>query len=69
MDRPGDEGFFFGVAEKTKWMNANLWVAYEMRENLFIELNANARKAPDRDMNLFGSVGVRWNMQRREYDF
>lgn len=69
MDRPGDEGFFFGVAEKTKWMNANLWVAYEMRENLFLELNANARKAPDRDLNLFGSVGVRWNMHRREYDF
>ena len=67
--RAADEGIFFGAKEKTRWMNANLWAAYEWRENFFIELNASARKAPDRDLNLFGSVGLRWNMHRRDYDY
>jgi hypothetical protein len=67
--RAADEGIFFGAKEKTRWMNANLWAAYEWKENFFLELNASARKAPDRDLNLFGSVGIRWNMHRREYDY
>lgn len=67
--RAADYGNVFGAASTSKWMNANLWVGYEWKENLFLEFNAYARKSPDVDMNIFGSVGLRWNMHRREYDY
>jgi hypothetical protein len=67
--RAADYGNVFGAASTSKWMNANLWLGYEWKENLFLEFNAYARKSPDVDMNIFGSVGLRWNMHRREYDY
>ena len=67
--RASDYGNDFGSADKTKWMNANFWVAYELFENFFMEGNAYLRKAPAKDLNIIGSLGIRWNMHRRQYDY
>ena len=51
------------------------FLSYELRENLFIELNAVARNqkavtAPLTTANTSViTFGVRWNMHRREFDF
>jgi hypothetical protein len=50
-------------------------VQYELKENLFIELNALYRKqdtktAPVTSQNISAvTLGVRWNMHRREFDY
>ena len=67
--RAANYGVYFGSAQPTKYMNANLWVAHEFRENLFLEANLSLRKSPEVQSNFFGSVGLRLNMHRREYDF
>ena len=67
--RPAQEGFFFYTPQAKNNYNVNYWVAYEPIENLFLELNFTARKAGAEALNTFGSVGVRLNMQRRQYDY
>ncbi|WP_336515336.1 hypothetical protein [Pollutibacter soli] len=67
--RPMDYGFNFGSAKSQKWMNTNFWLAYELMENFFIEGNLYFRKGSNTDMNTIASFGIRWNMQRREYDY
>ena len=59
----------FGSAVETQWVNANLWVAYEWKENFFIETNIYLRQTNNVPLNFIGSIGIRWNMHRREYDF
>jgi hypothetical protein len=54
---------------------ASLLVSYELRENLFLELSAVARKQESKTVPLVSqktsvlSFGVRWNMQRRDFEF
>jgi hypothetical protein len=67
--RAQERGNFFGSAVETQWVNANFWVAYEWKENFFIETNIYLRKTNNVPTNLIGSIGIRWNMHRREYDF
>jgi hypothetical protein len=67
--RPAERGFDFGDAVENKYMNANIWVAYELMENFFIEGNLIFRKSTNVNMNSIGSIGIRWNMHRREYDY
>ena len=67
--RAQERGNFFGSAVETQWVNANLWAAYEWKENFFIEVNLYLRKTNNVPMNVIGSFGIRWNMHRREYDF
>ncbi len=59
----------FGQAVETQFLNANLWVAYEWKENFFIEGNLYFRKTNNVPTNVVGSFGIRWNMHRREYDY
>ena len=59
----------FGSAVETQWVNANLWVAYEWKENFFIETNIYLRQTNNVPLNFMGSLGIRWNMHRREYDY
>ena len=66
--RSAEYGFSYGDAVKQNGVNANLWVAYEWKENFFIEANLTYRKLAERSGTL-GTVGVRWNMHRREYDY
>ena len=73
--RTGDFGYDIGSGWKTNVLYGSLLVSYELKENLFIELFALARKqetktAPITSQNTTAfSVGVRWNMHRREFDF
>jgi hypothetical protein len=66
--RSAEYGFSYGDAVKQNGVNANLWVAYEWKENFFIEANLTYRKLAERSGTM-GTVGVRWNMHRREYDY
>jgi hypothetical protein len=67
--RVGDYGFGFGDAVSRNGLNGSLWVAYEWKENFFIEANLMARKLTGTDMRTTATFGVRWNMARREYDY
>lgn len=54
-------------------LNASFTASYEWKENLFIELNAMYRRfqetaKPEVNTTML-SVGFRWNMFRREYDY
>jgi hypothetical protein len=59
----------FGQLNETQFVNANLWAAYEWKENFFIEANLTMRKTNNVPTNVIGSMGIRWNMHRRDYDF
>jgi hypothetical protein len=67
--RARDYGNRFGQAVETQFLNTNLWVAYEWKENFFIEANLYFRKTNNVPTNVVGSFGIRWNMHRREYDY
>ena len=73
--RKKDYGFDIASGWKTNVMYASLLVSYEWKENLFIELFGVIRKQetktpPITSMNTsIISLGVRWNMHRREFDF
>ncbi|MEY3947126.1 MAG: hypothetical protein RJB03_1832 [Bacteroidota bacterium] len=62
-------GYFFGTPVARKNSHANLWLAYEWKENLFVEGNINLRKTGNFPTNGFASLGIRWNIQRRDYDY
>jgi hypothetical protein len=69
----------FGHALKSGWKTNVFWfsflLSYELRENLFLELNANIRKQETKTSPITSantsivSFGVRWNMHRREFDY
>ncbi len=73
--RSGDFGYNIGSGWKTNVFFASFLLSYEIKENLFLEFNAVARKqetktAPITSMKTsVVTVGVRWNMHRREFDF
>jgi hypothetical protein len=73
--RVSDYGFKTGSGWTTNVIYGSLLVSYELRENLFLELFGVYRKqqtkvAPITSNNTtVVSVGLRWNMQRREFDF
>lgn len=69
LTRTADFGNFFGAPLTVNTLNTNLWVSYEFRENLFLEGNMSSRKVQGSSTNVFSSIGLRWNMQRREYDY
>jgi hypothetical protein len=67
--RAAFDGFYYGSPVSRKNMNFNFWLAYEWKENLFLEGNMYFRKQEGKANNIFSSVGLRWNMHRREYDY
>jgi hypothetical protein len=67
--RVTDYGFTWGAPDRGRYLNANLWAAYEWRDNLFFEVNATLRKSPQHGNNVMLSAGMRWNIARREFDF
>jgi hypothetical protein len=72
--RQSDYGYFIGSGVRSKTGLASLLVSYEWKPNFFIELNAVYRKegattiAPAKSSSTI-YFGVRWNVQRREFDF
>ena len=67
--RSANFGLYYGAPNSIKTINANFWVSYELKENLFLEADLSSRKQQGNSNNVFSSVGLRWNMQRREYDY
>jgi hypothetical protein len=73
--RVGDFGHTLGSGWKTNVFYFSFLLSYELRENLFLELNAVVRKqetktAPITSTNTsIVSFGLRWNMHRREFDY
>ncbi|MBL7731353.1 MAG: hypothetical protein JNM88_09255 [Chitinophagaceae bacterium] len=73
--RIGDYGYSIGSGWKTNVLLASFFVSYEWKENLFVELSALYRKqdtktAPITSVNTSViTLGIRWNIARREFDF
>jgi len=64
-----ERGYGIGSASPLKGVNANLWVAYEWKENFFIEASLLLRRLSGSATTTMPSLGIRWNMHRREYDY
>jgi hypothetical protein len=73
--RTKDYGFHIGSGWLTNVFYGSLLLSYELRENLFLELFASARKEETKtppirsEKTTVVSFGVRWNMHRREFDY
>ncbi|MCX8019839.1 MAG: capsule assembly Wzi family protein [Chitinophagaceae bacterium] len=73
--RQGDYGYKVGTGWTTQTLYASLLLSYEIRENLFLESHAVFRKekttvAPLQNRNVSVlTIGLRWNIQRREFEF
>jgi hypothetical protein len=73
--RTSDYGFSIGSGWQTNVFYASLLVSYELRENLFLELFAMSRKQETKTPPVTSakttvvSLGLRWNIFRREFDF
>ncbi|TDH23014.1 hypothetical protein EXU57_18310 [Segetibacter sp. 3557_3] len=74
INRPqGDYGYVVGGGNKVTSNNLQLLASYEVRENLFLDAvlqrrTYNTAIGRDQKANII-SLGVRWNMARRDFDF
>ncbi len=72
--RKMDYGYDVGAGVTTKTALASMLVSYEIKPNLFFEASAFYRRQ-SASLNSFKknttviSLGVRWNVERREFDF
>jgi len=68
-------GYNIGSGWKTDVSYVSFLLSYEFRQNLFIELSAVGRKEETKTPPVISntsttvSLGIRWNMHRREFDF
>ena len=73
--RTKDFGFNLGSGQRNRVGLASFLVSYEWKPNLFFEGNAVVRKQTDTNSGVPGgdtfiiSAGIRWNINRREFDF
>lgn len=66
-------GFYVGSGNKVTSLNLNFLASYEIRENMFIDANIQRRNykmtiGSDKNTTVL-SLGFRWNMARRDFDF
>lgn len=71
--RPRDYGFFIGSGIPVNCTLSSFTVSYELVENMFVELNTsyrtyNIQNQPKSNV-FFYTLGIRWNIGRREFDF
>lgn len=71
----GDYGYKMVSGPKANGLNAQLLVSYELKENLYVDGNILIRRwktdgeiLPEDKTNVF-TLGLRWNIARREYDY
>ncbi len=71
--RPRDYDFFIGTGELAKRTQVSFSASYEFLQNLFADVNISNRfyNIPTRSKRneFFFSAGVRWNIDRREFEF
>jgi hypothetical protein len=71
--RNGDYGYDLPSGPRSTGVNAQLLVSYELKENLFIDGSVLMRRLSsdvitERNSSYF-TLGLRLNMNRREYDY
>jgi hypothetical protein len=73
--RSGDYGYKLPSGLKSTGVNAQLFLSYELKENLFIDGSLMIRRwsadgdvYPDNNTSV-ATLGLRMNMFRREYDY
>ncbi|MBA3674580.1 MAG: hypothetical protein H0W75_06425 [Chitinophagaceae bacterium] len=74
VTRPRDLGFYIGSGYRATCLNASLVASYELKENLFIDATALLRNFKVRESSTTTntktvSIGIRWNIGRRDYDY
>ena len=68
-------GYDIGSGWKTDVSYISFLLSYEFRQNLFVEISAVGRKEETKTPPVISntstvvSLGIRWNMHRREFDF
>ena len=73
-DRPlGTYGYFIGSGDLVKSLNVNLLASYELMDNMFIDGSIQYRSFDRASLGNSNttvvSLGFRWNMARRVFDF
>ena len=74
VTRPRDYGFKIGSGYRASCFNTSFTASYEVKENLFLEATALFRTYKIRELSSTNntsmlSVGIRWNIARRDYDY
>jgi hypothetical protein len=75
ITRVGDYGYSIGSGWKTGVNYASFLLSYELRENMFLDLQAVARKEETETAPIVSKsstiihFGFRWNMARRVFDY
>ena len=74
VTRPRDFGFKIGSGYRASCLNASFAASYELKENLFVDATALFRTYKIRELSSTNNtkmltVGIRWNIGRREYDY
>ncbi len=70
--RPREYGYSVGTGVLTKGLNASLAASYEIKENLWIDASGMYRTFKTGGITTnttLVTLGLRWNMARREYDY
>ena len=72
--RLNDFGYNIGSGNKTRVLNASLALAYELKENLFLEGSYLYRKNTIARGTGYGTtsvfeIGIRWNAAKRDYNY
>lgn len=66
-------GYYVGDGDKVKSWNTSFLASYEVKENLFIDANLQHRTynvaSTGNSATTIFSLGFRWNMGRRDFDF
>ena len=74
LTRPRDFGFKIGSGYRASCLNASFAASYELKENLFVDATALFRTYKIRELSSTNNtkmltVGIRWNIGRRDYDY
>lgn len=72
--RPRDYGFKIAGGNKASCLNASFNIAYELYDDLFIEATAFTRNykvanSLGNNKTSFASIGLRWNMFKKDYNY
>jgi hypothetical protein len=75
ITRPRDYGFKIGSGNRAECLNTTFVASYELFENLFIDATALFRRYKTNFATTLAgntkmlTIGLRWNIGRREYDY
>jgi hypothetical protein len=71
--RPRDANFPMFAGQPANGFNGAITASYEVAENMFLEVNYNLRSYKETDLEKVNtsmfSLGFRWNMFRKDYDY